>query len=203
MRTAVRSVLIALGVALVACAGLALAHEEKGKQAAEAMPPEMAEMMKLAEPGEHHKHMAKMVGSWKTQGKFWMTPGAPPEESQGSMTVKPALDGRFFLSDFQGEFMGGPFHGMGMDGYDNLKQKHVGTWVDSMGTMLMVFEGTCSEGGKVTESKSTFDDPMTKKPSYMRMVSRWKDDNTVLLESYSPGPDGKEMKNMEILYTRQ
>ena len=203
MKTAVRSVLMGFGIVLAVCAGKALAAEEKGKQPEQAMPPEMAEMMKLAQPGEHHQHMAKMVGSWKTHGRFWMVPGAQPEESDGSMTVKPALDGRFFLSDFQGTFMGGPFHGMGMDGYDNFKQKHVGTWADSMGTMIMVFEGNCSEGGKVMEMKGTFDDPMTKKPSYMRMVSRWKDDRTVLLESYGPSPDGKEMKNMEIVYTRQ
>lgn len=202
MKITIRSVLVVLGAVLAMWAGRALAAE-KGKQPAQAMPPEMAEMMKLAEPGAHHQHMAKMVGSWKTHGKFWMAPDAPPEESDGSVTVKPALDGRFFLSDFHGTFMGQPFHGMGMDGYDNFKQKHVGTWADSMGTMILYFEGTCSEGGRVVEMKGTFDDPMTKKPSYMRMVSRVKDDKTMLLESYSPGPDGKEIKTMEIVYARQ
>jgi hypothetical protein len=189
---------VALG-ALVALAGaFAVAGAPEG------VPPEMAEMMKLAQPGDHHKHMAKMVGNWTYKGKFWMAPGAPPEEGVGTMTAKPALDGRFIMTEVHSTtpMMGMNFHGMGFDGYDNMKQKHVGTWADNMGTMIMHFEGTCSDGGKVQEMKSVFEDPMTKKPSYMREVFTWKDERTVVMEAFVPGPDGKEMKAMEIVYTR-
>jgi len=203
MRNKSRLVLIVLGVVLAIWAAAALAAEEKGKQTGQAMPPEMADWMKLAQPGEHHKHMAMMAGDWKVHSKMWMAPGAPPEEGDGSATVRPILDGRFFLSEFRGTVMGQPFQGMGLDGYDNYKQKHVGTWIDSMGTMILSFEGSCSEGGKVMEMKGTFEDPTTRKPSYMRMVSRFKDDKTILFESFTPGPDGKETKNMEMVYTRQ
>lgn len=186
----------------LAAVGVALAADQKTKPAAPQMPPDMAEWMKYGQPGEHHKHMAKMVGTWKAHTKMWPAPGAPPEEGDGTMTVEEVLDGRFFKSEFKGTFMGQPFEGMGLDGYDNYKQKHVGTWVDTMGTMILQFEGTCSEGGKKMEMRAPFDDVMTKKRSYMRSVSMWKDDKTVVMESYSPGPDGKEIKNMEITYTR-
>src|SRR5262245_9009807 len=98
MRITIRSGLSVVAAIVAIWAGRALAAEAKGGEAAPAMPPEMAEMMKLAQPGEHHRHMAKMVGTWKSHSKFWMAPGAPPEEGDGSMTIKPALDGRFFVS---------------------------------------------------------------------------------------------------------
>src|SRR5262245_49829901 len=109
MRITIRYGLSVLAAAGAIWAGRALAAEGKGAQPAQGMPPEMAEMMKLAQPGEHHQHMAKMVGTWKAHTKFWMAPGAPAQEGDGTMTVKPALDGRFFVSEVQGTFMGQPF----------------------------------------------------------------------------------------------
>jgi len=32
---------------------------------------------------------------------------------------------------------------MSIDRYDNQKQKYVGVWIDTMGTMMLQFEGTC------------------------------------------------------------
>lgn len=186
---------------LLLAAGAAFAGGDKASAPA-TMPPEMAEYMKFAQPGEHHKHLAKMVGTWKAHSKFWMAPGAPPEESDGSMTVSPVLDGRFFLSEYSGTMMGQPFRGVGIDGYDNFKQKYIGTWADTMGTMMVWFEGTCSQDGKVHEMRSNFEDPVTRKATYMRTVTTRKNDNTVLWEMYGPGQDGREMKMGEITYTR-
>lgn len=198
-RTRIGLTISAAAVVLVAFSSFAFGEKEAEPQG---MPPEMAEYMKLAEPGEHHAHLAKMVGSWKAHSKFVMAPGAPPEESDGTMTVKAVLDGRFFVSEFRGTMMGKPFHGLGLDGYDNAKKRHVATWADSMGTMIVWFEGTCSQGGKVLEMRSSFEDPVTGKPTSMRAVTTWKNDDTLHWEMFAPGPDGKEMKMGEILYTR-
>jgi hypothetical protein len=35
------------------------------------------------------------------------------------------------------------------------------------------------------------------------MTSRWTDPKTEVFEMYGPGKDGKEMKMMEITYTKQ
>jgi len=191
-----------LALALLSMTGWAYAADEK-KPAAPEMPPEMAEYMKLAQPGEHHAHMAKMVGSWKAHSKFVMAPGAPPEESDGTMTARAVLDGRFFLSEYSSTMMGQPFNGIGMDGYDNYKKKHVSIWADSMGTMVLMFEGTCTQGGKVTEMRARFEDPVTKKMTDMRTLTTVKDDNTILFEMFGPGQDGKETRMGEITYTRK
>ena len=50
---------------------------------------------KLATPGEPHKQLASLAGSWTTQTKSWMDPGRPPMESAGTAEMKMLLDGVF------------------------------------------------------------------------------------------------------------
>ena len=49
----------------------------------------MMEMwQKLAQPGEPHKQLESLTGSWTTQTKEWMEPGKPPMESSGTVEMK-------------------------------------------------------------------------------------------------------------------
>jgi hypothetical protein len=99
--------------------------------------------------------------------------------------------------------MGGPFNGRGMQGYDNVTGKHWSTWNDSMSTGLFVTEGTCDATGKTCTFTGSTTDPVKKTPVKMRMTTKWPSATTEIFEMYGPGPDGKEMKMMEITYTRK
>ena len=164
---------------------------------------QMNRMMELARPGEHHQHMHKLAGNWKAHVRFWMQPGAPPSESDGTAMTTPLLGGRFFQTDFKGTFGPDPFTGLSIDGYDNQKKKHFAFWMDSMGTMALTFEGDCGQNGKVTKLKADFTDCMTGQPTTMRTVMTVLNDNKMLWESFMKAPDGAEFKNMEITYSRQ
>ncbi|HKQ61700.1 MAG TPA: DUF1579 domain-containing protein [Candidatus Polarisedimenticolaceae bacterium] len=191
-------VLAAVVLGLVAAGawlGLAWAQSEPGNDP-------MAQMMKYAAPGEHHKHLARMVGKWNSKGKFWMEPGKPPAETTGTAEFVPVLDGRFIQQNYHGTFMGQPFVGSGLEGYDNFKQKHIATWVDNMGTALLSFEGSCAQGGKVVTLSGELDDPASGQHTKMRNVTTWQNDNQFTMESFGPGPDGKEVKMFELVYTR-
>jgi hypothetical protein len=166
------------------------------------MPEEMARMMELAQPGEHHEHMAKLAGNWTSKATFWMEPGAEPTISEGTLEVTPIMGGRWMKSNLASEFMGQPFSGMGLDGYDNLSRKHIGIWIDSMGTMMMTFEGTCRDNGRVTTVYSEFTDPATGTEMTMKAVTTHIDDKSWKFDAYMSLPDGGEFKSMEILYTR-
>ena len=63
------------------------------------------------------------------------------------------------------------FQGFGVFGYDKLKEKHIFTWCDNMGTMMMIAEGTADRSGKVITYYSTFPNPMTGKMSEVKSVS--------------------------------
>jgi hypothetical protein len=49
----------------------------------------------------------------------------------------------------------------------------------------------------------TYNDPVKKGPVKCRMTSKWTSPTTELFEMYAPGKDGKEMKMMEITYTKK
>jgi hypothetical protein len=98
--------------------------------------------------------------------------------------------------------MGTPFTGHGMTGYDNVSGKYWSTWTDSMSTGVMVSEGTC-DAQKACTFTGSWNDPIKKGPVKARMTSRWTSPTTEIFEMYAPGKDGKEMKMMEITYTRK
>ena len=164
---------------------------------------QMEAYMKAATPGPQHQAMAAEAGAWDLAIKSWMEPGAPPMESKGSATREMILGGRVLVEEVTSEMMGMPFTGQGMRGFDNVTGKYWGTWIDSMGTGLMVSEGTCNEQQKTCAFTGSWNDPVTKKPVKARMNTKMTSPTVEVFEMYAPGPDGKEMKMMEITYTKK
>ena len=186
---------------LVMSASLVTAKEKKPQKQMD--PQAMMEVYKkLATPGEPHKLFASLAGSWTTQTKEWMEPGKPPMESTGSCEEKVLLDGRFLQQECTGEMMGQPFTGIGVTGYDNHTKKYVSTWMDSMGTGIFVMEGTGSPDGKTVKLKGGHQDPIE---GTMKHHAVWKivDANTQVFELWGSGKHTKDMKMMEITYTRK
>ena len=186
---------------LVISASLVMAKEKKPEKQ---MDPQamMETYQKLATPGEPHKQLASLAGSWTTKTKSWMEPNKPPTESDGSCEQKMLLDGRFLHQECTGDMMGQPFTGIGVIGYDNHTKKYISTWMDSMGTGIYVMEGTASADGKTITQKGQYDDPIEGHMK-LRGVTKMMDDNTEIFEMYGTGKKGKEAKMMEITYRRK
>ncbi|MEK6676366.1 MAG: DUF1579 domain-containing protein [Planctomycetota bacterium] len=155
-----------------------------------------------AKPGPHHKHMEAFVGTFDSTNKFWMSPGAPPMESKGKMVNTMIFGGRYLKSEYNGEFMGEPFQGLGYLAYDNVAKKYTGTWIDNMGSGIYQSTGTCEADGKTIKFTSKHWDPMSNAEETGTDVWKWTDANTYVMSMSGKGPDGKEMKMMEITYTR-
>jgi Protein of unknown function (DUF1579) len=164
--------------------------------------PAMKAMMEYATPGPAQKAMQGMVGTWDTAVTFYMDP-SKPQQSKGTSTYTSLMDGRYLQEAVEGDFNGMPFHGLGIYGYDNLTKKYVTTWVDNMGTGIMNGTGESKDGGKTIEYNSRGSDPMTGKEQNYRSVMHNISPDQSHFEMYGPGPDGKEMKMMEITYTRR
>jgi hypothetical protein len=191
---------LALAAALPAAAG------DDAKKTPPEMTPEQKAMMeayqKAATPGAPHAQLAKMAGSYDLSIKSWDAPGAPPMVEKGTATRSMMFDGRIMVENVESSMHGQPFMGHGMHGFDNVSGKHWSTWNDSMGTGLMVSEGDCDDKGACTFNGS-WNDPVKKGKINARMTTKWTDANTEVFEMYTPGPDGKEMKMMEITYTKR
>ncbi len=188
--------------------------EDKPKEAAKAAKPakpaaamSQDEMMKawtaFGTPGAPHKALEGLVGSWDVKSKFWMAPGAPPTESTGTSENKMILGGRYLEQRYEGTMMGGPFSGIGVTAFDNYKKKFVSTWVDSMGTGIMMMTGTFDKAGKVITSWGMMDDPAEKRTMKAKTAVTLVDADHHTYESWHAGPDGKMTKDLEISYTRK
>lgn len=185
-----------------------VAAQEKEQPGDTKMSPEQMEMMaawqKLATPCEHHKHLSRMEGPWKTECTTHgcgMT-GDEPTTSQGSAKSKMIMGGRFLVTKYRGEMMGQPFEGMSIDGYDNFKKKYVSMWIDNMGTGIYAMEGTCSPDAKQFDYAADWIDPMTGKNKAVRSTTRWINDDEFVMEMFEKPEGGEEAKMMQIKFTR-
>ena len=176
----------------------------KDKQSKKGMDPQemMETYKKLGTPGEPHKQLAGLAGSWTVTSKEWMDPSKPPTESTGTAEFKTLFDGRFVQQDYAGQMHGQPYTGLGTHGYDNLTKKYVTSWIDSMGTGLFTMEGTASPDGKTITMKGSHAEPGGGVMKH-RAVWKFPDANTQTFEMYGTHGNHKEMKVMEITYTRK
>jgi hypothetical protein len=159
--------------------------------------------MESMTPGEIHKSMAAMDGTWNTETTFWMAEGAPPQTSKGTCENKMILGGRYQHSEFKGDMMGMPFEGIGCTGYDNSKKLYSSTWIDNMGTGIMYMEGQYDDASKSLEMKGNFIDAGTRRGMAVRQVMKTIDDKNIVMEMYNTPEGGKEFKSMEMKMTRK
>jgi hypothetical protein len=163
---------------------------------------DFAAIMKLHTPGEAHKALQPLVGTWQAKVKMYAKPGEAAE-SEGTMVRKWILDGRFLEEKFEGNFGGLPFKGIGLTGHDNIKKKYTGLWVDSISTSMITSEGTYDADAKTFTYTAEHYDPQIKAKVKTRDVVRLIDADTIEQKMYKTPPDGKETMTMEISYTRK
>jgi hypothetical protein len=147
-------------------------------------------------PGPEHDALKRLEGTWEATIK------AGGEESKATATYKMEMGGLWLVSTFKGSFGGMPFEGKGLDSYDAAKKKYVSVWVDSMMTTPMISEGTFDKEGKVLTMMG--EGPgMDGKPTKLKMVSEFKDKDTMVFTMSAPAKDGKDEVVMTINYKRK
>ncbi|RXK87433.1 DUF1579 domain-containing protein [Filimonas effusa] len=165
---------------------------------------EMKAWQEYATPGASHEALAKSNGSWNGEVTMWHSADGAPMSSKATITNKMILGGRYQQSNFSGNFMGMPFEGMSIVGYDNYLKKFISTWVDNMGTGIMKMEGPWDESSKSMTLTGSSINPANGKECKMREVYKIVDAKTEIMEMYGPdSKTGKEYKMMEIKFTRK
>lgn len=180
-----------LALSLLAFAAPALAQE--GQMDAKAME---AMMMQLMTPGAPHKDLARMEGKWTATITMYME-GA--QTSEGSYEGEMVLGGRYLLGRYKNTYMGQPYEGLSLDGYDNGKQQFFSMWLDSMGTGYYLAHGTASADGKVVKHQGTMSMGPMEIPSRSETV--YVDKDTVKFTMWQ-SMGGQESKAMEAVYKR-
>jgi len=211
-----RTILAAFSVvALITAPTMAQTPGASTSPAASSSQPNEADMMKqmieMSKLNENHKLLTDSLGTWSYTVKMWMNgdSSSKPDISKGTATRKAMMDGRYVVMDVTGKMdMPGPdgktksmtFKGHGIEGYDNVKKKFVGTWMDNMGTGIMMSEGDYDPATKTFTYNSEME-PMPGMKTAVREVLKMTDKDHMTFEWYE-NRGGQETKTMEIDYTR-
>jgi hypothetical protein len=154
---------------------------------------------------KEHKMLKADAGVWDAEMKIWMGgPDAEPTVTKGVERNR-MLGDYWLISDFTTDLGGQPFAGHGQNGYDPVKKKFVGTWIDSMSANISTMEGTYDEKSGELTMMMTSIDPTSGQEVKSKSVSKRKGDNTRVFTMYmqAPGGDGTWVKSMEVTYTRR
>lgn len=188
--------LLVLSLFLFSSVNLLIAQDEEM-----GMDPEMMKAwQEYMTPGAMHDLLAKSVGEQKTEIKSWMDPNMPPTVTEGKSVCESMLGGRFFHSKETANFMGMPFEGSAITGYDNATKKFFSYWVDNMSTGGMVLEGSYDEATKTFTYAGS---GMSFTGAYkVREIIQYINDDETMFTMYMEEGGKPEMKMMEIKYTR-
>jgi hypothetical protein len=146
--------------------------------------------------------LKKWVGNWEATIESTGRDGKPVTNA-AKATVK-LSGGRWLVTDFDGTFLGAPFIGHEVLGYDPVAKKYLLNWVDSMATSFSTGEGLYNPQSKTLTLSVSGRDDATGKMVTWRQVDIWKDadHHDWTLRAISP-KDAKEQVQMTIRYRRQ
>jgi Protein of unknown function (DUF1579) len=164
-------------------------------------PQYMKDLMVAGSPGPQHEALASRAGSWSVEGKMWMAPGADPMPMKATARTEVLLGGRYIIEEFKSDFMGMPFEGRLIQGFDNLSQEYWSLWTDSMSTGCYISRGTETSPGHV-EFRGTATDILTPNGRPSRMTTTDNGDGSYTMKMFDTREDGGEFQSMELRYTR-
>lgn len=189
-------------MAVLAVAGLAGPLAAQAQEHGDA---EMAAMMEAYEkagtPGENHRILDRMVGEWDIEVRMYMDPSGEPQVSHGTAVTKWVMAGRFVEETVQGDFMGAPFQGRGLTGYNNVTGEYEATWIDNHTTAIVRYTGEVDDQGRMI-FMSKYKDPTSGEMVKGRSVAEFVSDDEVVYRAYEDRGEGETL-TMELIYTRK
>jgi hypothetical protein len=81
--------------------------------------------------------------------------------------------------------------------------QYEGFWIDTASTVMQSETGDVDDSGKVWTMMGEMDNPQTGQKIKKKSVITLVDDDHHRMEMFFEGPDGSEMKGMEIRYVRE
>ncbi|BFM42922.1 hypothetical protein CFS9_15630 [Flavobacterium sp. CFS9] len=163
---------------------------------------QMKAWQEYATPGAPHKLMADEVGTWNCEMTFWSEPNGKPEKATSTANVKMILGGRYQESNYQGTMMGQAFEGKSTLAYNNASKEYTTTFIDNMGTGMLVATGKYDESTKSMELKGDMVNPVNGKKTPYREIYTIVDAKTRKMEMFDV-KNGEEFKSMEIIMKKK
>jgi len=126
-------------LAAALCLALPAAAQSAGKAADEAP---MAKALKSAmTPGEAHKKLNSLIGTFSVKMRIWVTPTGAAEESMAASVCAWVLGERYVQCMLNENAPNAPFSGTGYIAYDNASKNYQAAWMDTGSTGITLYTG--------------------------------------------------------------
>jgi hypothetical protein len=151
-----------------------------------------------------HAQLSRLMGDWEGTASVWFEPGEPVDQSPASGTMRPILDGRFILHEYQSSFGGKPLEGVAIIGYHLETGKYQTAWVDSfhLSTAMMFSESSRHADRMNVLGSYEYVTPEVDQKWGWRTEIEIVSDDEIVLTSYNVTPEGEEAKATQTVYKR-
>ncbi len=146
--------------------------------------------------------LKRREGTWDSSMELQISADRAPMVAKGVQVDRLSADGLWLISDFKSDFMGRPFHGHAITGYDPVKRKYVGVWVDSQRRHLNLVEGDYDAKTKIFTTVSQDRDEKGRTIT-MKQITDESDPDTRVVTFASPNIGGRSIHRMVITYRRR
>lgn len=145
--------------------------------------------------------LAMEAGIWDAAIEFPpAAPGQAPTRATGVQTNTFVTGNRWIKNDFA---VDARYGGHGVWGYDPVKGKYVGIWVDSNQDYVRSDEGTYDAATRTMTWWSQLRQPAPHPPAKYRMTEQFRGDTRVLTMTAIGAKSGKEVPLGTITFTRR
>jgi hypothetical protein len=151
-----------------------------------------------------HFQLSRMVGEWKGTTKTWFDPSKLEDESPISGTMRPIMEGRFILHEYQSSFGDKPLTGMAIYGYNLDLQKFQCAWMDTFhnGSAIMFSQGNRGDTDIRVLGSYAYVTPETEQHWGWRTHIDLISDSELVITAFNITPDGQESKATETVYRK-
>lgn len=201
----IKHVMLSLLIVFLASLVLSVYAQEKNQEMSQEQKKMMELWKKYTFPCEKHKHIAYFVGEWESVIKSWSVPGKPPDVRTQEIKVESFFDGRFTKAYIKTDAsdVGMLLETIVINGYDNYKQEFFSITLSKQRTDYYLTTGKLDETGKIRTDTAVRTDIFTGEQYRVKAITTIINHDKYTYEYYRIDPAGKEVKEMEIIYTRK
>jgi len=196
-----KSLICIIGILAAAlCPALPVAAQSAAK--AENQAPMAKALENAMTPGEGHKRLNPLIGTFNVAIKIWVTPEGPPIETTAASVNTWVLGGRIVQMMLNGDAPNALFSGTGNIAYDNVSKNYQAAWMDTGSTGITLYTGKLDASGKSALMKGAIPNALTGKPSPVELRMTIEADGSHLTQLWGQGKGAKMAKLMELKYTK-
>ena len=135
-------------------------------------------------PGEGHKVLESINGSWNEDISLSIDPDLPATTSTATAEAKMILNGLYQQIDHKGNINDMPYEAMSIIGFDNAKKLYSLIWADNLGSDILHLTGKWDETTESINFEGSFADSFLHSKINTRIIMHFSDTNAPAIEMY-------------------